>query len=126
MGKNDNRQCKVCREEYESVVHVLWQCSVYDTIDNLLRRGEVLKSLVHSIILRDQALFLGCEIWDRYDFKALLKLLRCCIINLDTKKIFYNVVTSDCSSSCRSTGKLTSSACVGGCVVNGISATAAT
>ncbi len=71
-------------------------------------------------------MFLGREIWDRYDFKALLKLLRCCIINLGTKKIFCDVVTSDCSSSCLLTGNLTSSACVGGCVVNGISATAAT
>ena len=25
-GKNDNRQCKLCAEECESVVHVLWQC----------------------------------------------------------------------------------------------------
>ena len=72
-------------------------------------------------------MFLGCEMWDRYDFKALLKLLSYCIINLDTKKLFdQDVVTSDCSSSCLSTGKLTSSACVGGCVVNGISAMAAT
>ncbi len=31
-GKNDNRQCKLCGEECESVVHVLWQCPVYDTI----------------------------------------------------------------------------------------------
>jgi len=55
---------------------VLWQCPVYDTIRNLLRGGGVLKSLVHSIILREQALFLGCEIWDRYDFKALLRLVK--------------------------------------------------
>ncbi len=38
-GKNDNRQCKLCGEECESVVHVLWQCSVYDTIENVLRGG---------------------------------------------------------------------------------------
>ena len=41
-------------------MQVLWECPVYDTIrntelDNLL--GEVLKSLVHSIILRERALF---------------------------------------------------------------------
>ena len=65
-GKNDNRQCKLCGEECESVVHVLWQCPVYDTIRNLLRGGGggALKTLVRSIILRKQALFLGCEIWD--------------------------------------------------------------
>ena len=48
-------------------MHVLWQCPVYDTIRNLLGGGGgggVLKSLVHSIILREQALFLECEIWD--------------------------------------------------------------
>ena len=39
-GKNDNRQCKLCGEECESVVHVLWQCPVYDTIRNLLRGGR--------------------------------------------------------------------------------------
>ena len=59
----------------ESVVHVLWQ---YDPIrytfmgeiNNLLKGGGGdLKSLVH---LREQALFEGV---DRYDFKALLRLV---------------------------------------------------
>ncbi len=27
-GKNDDRQCKSCWEECESVVHVLWECPV--------------------------------------------------------------------------------------------------
>ena len=35
-------------------------------LDNPMGGGGVLKSLVHSIILREQALFLGCENWDRY------------------------------------------------------------
>ena len=31
-GKNDDRQCKLCRGECESVVHVLWECPAYDSI----------------------------------------------------------------------------------------------
>ena len=33
-GKNDDRQCKLCRGECESVVHVLWECPAYDSIRN--------------------------------------------------------------------------------------------
>ena len=33
-GKNDDRQCKLCGEECESVIHVLWECPAYDTIRN--------------------------------------------------------------------------------------------
>ena len=33
-GRNDDRQCKLCWEDCESVVHVLWECLVYDTIRN--------------------------------------------------------------------------------------------
>ena len=59
-GKNDDRQYRLCGNECVNVVHVLWECPVYATIrntsmgelDNLL--GGVLKSLVHSIILREQ------------------------------------------------------------------------
>ena len=53
---------------------------------------------------------LGCENWERYDFKALLN----------------NGETSGCFCSCPLIGDLASSACVCGCVVNGVSATAAT
>ena len=31
-GKNDDRQCKLCGEECESIVHVLWEYPVYDVI----------------------------------------------------------------------------------------------
>ena len=62
-GKNDDRQCKLCRGECESVVHVLWECPAYDSIrnnfmvelENLLGGG--LGSLVHLIILIRQVLF---------------------------------------------------------------------
>ena len=102
---------------------MLWQCPVYDTIRNLLREREVLKSSVHSVISREQALFLGCEIWNRYDFKALL---RCCMLIWILRRYCdQDGVTSDCSFSCLLTGDLTSSACVCGCVVNGISVMAA-
>ena len=48
-GKNDDRRCKLCRGECESVVHVLWECPAYDSIrnnfmvelENLLGGGEV-------------------------------------------------------------------------------------
>ena len=32
-GKNDERQCKLC-VKCESILHVLWECPVYDTITN--------------------------------------------------------------------------------------------
>ena len=35
----------------------------------------VLKTLRHLITLREQALFLGSENWNRYDFMALLSVL---------------------------------------------------
>ena len=61
-------KCKLCGEECESVVHVLWECPVYDTIRNSWKTlanllGGSLKSLVHSVLLR-------------YDFKALLRLVK--------------------------------------------------
>ena len=74
---------------------------------------------------------LGCENWERYDFKALLRLVKSFILLIwDTRKNkLYgdqdgNGETSGCS--CPLTGDLSSSACVCGCVVNGVSATAAT
>ena len=30
------KECKLCGDECESVVHVLWECPVYDTIRNTL------------------------------------------------------------------------------------------
>ena len=87
---------------------------------------EVLKSLVHSIISR------GLN-WERYDFKALLRLVKSFILLIwDTRKNkLYgdqdgNSETSGCSCSCPLTGDLSNSARVCGCVVNGVSATAAT
>jgi len=35
-GKNDDRQCKLCGDECESIVHVLWEFPVYDTILEIL------------------------------------------------------------------------------------------
>ena len=34
-GKNDDRQCKLCGDECESAVHVLWEFPAYDTIRNI-------------------------------------------------------------------------------------------
>ena len=76
---------------------------------------------------------LGCENWERCDFKALLRLVKSFILLIwDTRKNkLYgdqdgNGETSGYSCSCPLTGDLSSSACVCGCVVNGVSATAAT
>ena len=65
---------------------------------------------------------LGCENWDRYDFKALL------IWDTRKNKLYgdQDGATSGCSCHCPLIGDLTSSVCICGCVVNGISATAAT
>ena len=79
-------------------VHVLWECPVYGSIGNTFMGeldkllgggggGGVLRSLVHLIILIGQAFILGCENWDRYDFKALLKLVKSFVLLVwDTRK----------------------------------------
>ena len=136
-GKNDDRQCKLCRGECESVVHVLWECPAYDSIrnnfmvelENLLggRFGEF-STLDH---FNKASFILGFENWNRDDFKALLKLVKSFVLLIweTRKKELYgdqDCVVSGCSCSCPLTGGLTSSACVCGCVVNGVSATAAT
>ena len=67
-GRNDDRQCKLCGEECESVVHVLWECPVYDTIRNTFMGklknllGGILKNLVHLIMLKKRGLFWGVRI----------------------------------------------------------------
>ncbi len=73
---------------------------------------------------------LGCENWDRYDFEALLKLVRSFVLSIwDARKdnLYgdHSDAISDCSSSCPLTRGPTSSACIRGCVVNGVSAMAA-
>ena len=67
-------------------------------------------------------------IWNRDDFKALLKSFVLLIWEARKKELYgdQDCVVSGCSCSCPLTGGLTSSACVCGCVVNGVSATAAT
>ena len=48
-GNNDDRQCKSCGDECESVVHVLWECPVYDSIRNTFM-GELDKLLGGSLV----------------------------------------------------------------------------
>ena len=62
-----------------------------------------------------------CKNWDRYDFKALLRLVKSFILSIwDTRKNkLYDdqdSETSGCSCSCPLTGVLTNSACVCGCM----------
>ena len=85
----------------------------FSTLDNFNRTGFIL----------------GCENWDRYDFKAFLKLGKNFVLlvwDIRKNKLYgdQDGTTPDCSCSCPLTGDLTSSACVCGCVVNGVSATA--
>ena len=135
-GKKDDRQCKLCGDECESVVHVLWECPVYDTISNTFI--EDLDNLLGGSFEEFSALnnfertgfVLGCE---RYDFKALLRLVKSFILLIwDTRKNkLYgdqdgNGETSGCFCSCPLSGVLSSSACVCGCMVDGVSTTAAT
>ena len=66
-----------------------------------------------------------------YDFKALLKLVKSFVLlvwDARKNKLYgdQDGTTPGCSCSCPLTGDLTSSTCVCGCVVSGVSATAAT
>ena len=136
-GKNDDRQCKLCRGESESVVHVLWECPAYDSIRNnfMVELENLLGGRFGEFSTLDNfnkaSFILGFENWNRDDFKALLKLVKSFVLLIweTRKKELYgdqDCVVSGCSCSCPLTGGLTSSACVCGCVVNGVSATAAT
>ena len=136
-GKNDDRQCKLCRGECESVVHVLWECPAYDSIRNnfMVELENLLGGRFGEFSTLDNfnkaSFILGFENWNRDDFKALLKLVKSFVLLIweARKKELYgdqDCVVSGCSCSCPLTGGLTSSACVCGCVVNGVSATAAT
>ena len=93
----------------------------------MLRKNSIKPLLSHCIA----SFILGFENWNRDDFKALLKLVKSFVLLIweTRKKELYgdqDCVVSGCSCSCPLTGGLTSSACVCGCVVNGVSATAAT
>ena len=86
-----------------------------------------MKSFANLIILIEHAGFvLGYDNWDRYDFRALLQLLKnLCFINLGHEEEYYGDLSSDCFSSYPLTGEPTSSACIK-CAVNGITTTAVT
>ena len=75
------------------VVHVLWECPAYDTIRSTFM--EDLDKLLGGSFEEFSALnnfertgfVLGCENWERYDFKALLRLVKSYILLIwDTKK----------------------------------------
>ena len=113
-----------CADEFESVVHMLWECPVHAAIRNTFMGeldscGAVLQIIVHSIIKRINRLYYRVENWDRYDFKALLKLVKSFVLLIwDTwkNKIYgdQDGETSVCSCSCPLTGDHASSACVCG------------
>ncbi len=42
-GKNDDRHCKLCGDECESVVYVFWECPAYDSIRNTFMGDLVMK-----------------------------------------------------------------------------------
>ena len=119
------------------MVHVLWECPAYDSIRNnfMVELENLLGGRFGEFSTLDNftkaSFILGFENWNRDDFKALLKLVKSFVLLIweTRKKELYgdqDCVVSGCSCSCPLTGGLTSSACVCGCVVNGVSATAAT
>ena len=134
-GKSDDRQCQLYGDECEGVVHVLWECPAYDTIRNTFVEdlanllGGSFEELVHSIVSFERTV-LGCENWERYDFEALSRLVKSLIWETRKNKLYGDRdgtgETSGCSCSSPLTGDLSSSTCICGCVVDGVSVTAAT
>ena len=113
------------------------KCPAYDSIRNnfMVELENLLGGRFGEFSTLDNfnkaSFILGFENWNRDDFKALLKLVKSFVLLIweARKKELYgdqDCVVSGCSCSCPLTGGLTSSACVCGCVVNGVSATAAT
>ena len=121
-------------DDCESVVHVLWECPEYKSIRNTFM--VQLESLMGGDFEKFRKLdnfnradfVLGCENWDGYDFRAALQLHTNFILSIwDMRKSkLYGDLGSDCSCSYPLTGDPTSSACISGCVVNGITTMAAT
>ena len=100
-------------------------------INELAEEREMVSEMSHCCRLGGLGKDCGFENWNRDDFKALLKLVKSFVLLIreTRKKELYgdqDCVVSGCSCSCPLTGGLTSSACVCGYVVNGVSATAAT
>ena len=107
-----------------TLVHVLWECPAYDTIRNTFM--EDLDNLLGGSFEEFSALnnfertgfVTGCENWEGYDFKALLRLVKSFILLIwDTgKNKLYgdqdgSGEISGCSCSCLLTGDLSSSVC---------------
>ncbi len=110
-AKSDDRHCKLCGDECERVVHVFWECPAYDSIRNTFV-GDLEKLLGKNFVefsalddFSKAGFILESENWDRYDFEALLKLVRSFVLSIwDARKDnLYgdnSDAISDCSSSC--------------------------
>ena len=80
-GREGKSECVLCSAEYESVVHVSWECSVYSNIRGtfveklreLLGNGYAEFDKLNSI--EKTAYVLGSELWE-YDFDNLLSLVK--------------------------------------------------
>ncbi len=74
-------------------MHVFWECPAYDSIRNTFM-GDLEKLLGKNFVefsahddFSKAGFVLGCENWDRYDFEALLILVRSFVLSIwDTRK----------------------------------------
>ena len=112
LGRHSNRdgrkECMLCGAECESVCHVLWECSAYDSI-----RSNFIESLKDTLgdrylefesldIMEKTAFVLGTELWGD-EFKVLLDLVKDFIVAIwESRKLSLydnNVQTAQSQSS---------------------------
>ena len=90
-GREGKSECVLCGAECESVVHVLWECSVYSTfVENGYAEFDKLNSIEKT------AYVLGSELWE-YDIDNLLSLVKEYVVAGVWMRIYKNCMVMTCA-----------------------------
>ena len=86
-GREGRKECPLCDDECESVSHVLWDCSVYNTLRNyfMCKLQELLGDRFEHFVSLDSfekaSFVLGSELWED-DFSSMLDLVNDYIVDI--------------------------------------------
>ncbi len=59
-GNNDDRQWKLCGDECESVVHMLWECPAYDTtVDSGYQAHALVRTIAKIYALHNEVHYIA-------------------------------------------------------------------
>ncbi len=120
-GRNGRTECVLCGNEWESVVHVLWECPAYkDSREEFMIKlrstlGEALKDFEALHNIERASFVLGCELWTE-NFDSMLALVKEYITDVwDVRKVkLYGEPCSTQPQSQSSAGDLRDGTVVGG------------